>query len=887
MTFFNSEHSDRALTRELEGYVKLLAEEKVRAGMNPDAAWRAALLEVGGVEQVKEEVRGIRPGARLETLWRDVRWAAKSLTRSPTFTVIAVLTLMLGIGANAAIFTFVDAVVLRKLPVRDPDGLVILQRMAPAPDGAISPRSMQYPAFVQMRRTTQFVSGMAAVAFTSPNIRFGEATEPLPHGGMLVSGGFFPLLGISAIRGRLIGETDDAAIADNHVAVLSAAYWASRFRGDDRVIGQRMTVSGSQFTIIGVAPPGFEGVSAGSDPDVYFPLTAAPVIERSASMLSPSNGFLSVLARLRAGVSREQATQELTTLYIRARIETAGRVADAKAIDAFKGTTIAVEPGARGLSFLRRQFRQPLVFLMAMVALVLAMSCANIANLLIARADGRQRDVAVRLALGASRLRLVRQFLIESALLTAVAGVAGLGIAYAMNGFLLRLLERGFWTLVMDVQPDARVLAFTFCVCAASTAAFGLLPALRATRVDLGVSLREGGRGSAGKPSSRRLATALVIAQVCIAAILVTGAGLFVRSILALQRIDIGFAPHNVMIVRTDVRRAGYSGVRVTPLLASILERARALPEAQSVALADVTPLSGNSTTTTFGLAGNPPTGAGQPATFLMRVTPEYFRTIGQPVRSGALFDATAEPPRVVLVNDAFQRELAPSGVLGKMVGAGTTFNTRVVGIVADAPLREVREELRPTIYAPLFGDTTVSDVSLLIRSTAAPATVYRDVRRIFREIDPKIEIIRESTLRDQVGGTMVREQLLATLATAFGALALILASIGIYGVVSQTVVRRTNEIGVRIALGAAPSRVRLEVIARALRPVSIGVALGIPLSWMAAKSVASLLFGIQPADLATTATCAAGLFAIAASAAYVPARRASRIDPVSSLRAD
>jgi predicted permease len=882
---------ERELDDELRDHVDRQTADNIARGMDPASAHRAAVVAMGGIENRKEQVRDTRGTQWLEELVQDVRYAARTLRRSPAFLAVAASTLALGIGANTALFTLLDVVVLRTLPVREPDGLVIAQRMSRSPDGSISPRSMPYASFERLRRENTVMERMAAVAITSSvGVRYGHDAELLAHGAALVSGDFFPLLGVQAQIGRVLDPSDELTGAPP-VAVISHDYWTVRFARDSSVVGRSVEVNGSPMKVVGVAPAGFFGVSLGSNPDMYFPIPTAPIVNRSPTVLQPSNGFLSVMGRLRPGVSPEQASRQLGPMYIRARIETGGGVADERTLKRYEGTSVAVQSGAHGLLFLRRQFGKALIVLMGMVGLVLLVACGNIANLLMARAVVRGREIGIRLSVGAGRRRIVRQLVTESLVLSLIGGALGLVVARAGVRALVALLGRGSWQPVLDVDPDPRILAFTLLVSVVTGVVFGLAPALRATRVDLATILREGGRGGSGTRGQLGFGRGLIVAQVALSVVLLVGTGLFVRSLVALRRIDLGFARENVVLVHMDPRRSGYERARLSALYRDLLARAAAMPGVRTAALADITPLSGSASGSTVTVEGFTPPPDEPSNVFIVKATPEYFAAIGLPVLAGSMIRTRPGLfPHDAMVNESFVRRFGRPGVLGRRAGFNgnaAPLDLEIVGVVKNSPLRELREQPLPLVYLSFLDDSVPGDASLVLRAASPAEDVIRDARAMVRGVDPRLELLRVTTLVAQVDGTIVREQLVATIAAFFGVLALLLASIGLYGVVSQTVVRRTNEIGIRMALGATREAVTGQILRQALTTVLIGIGVGIPASLAAGRGVSSLLYGVAPTDARTIVACVLTLVSVAIAASWVPARRASRIDPASALRAD
>jgi predicted permease len=882
---------EQDLDDELHYHIERQMEEHMARGMSEPDARRAALIALGGVEQRKEQSRDARGTRLIEDLLKDVRYTLRTLRRSPGFTTVTILTLALGIGANTAIFSLLDAVVLRDLAVRDPKSLVIVQRMARAPDGNIAPRAMSWPAFQRLAQDSSVLERSAALTTVSNiSVRIGSELTPAPRGAIVVSGDFFPMLGVGARLGRLIEPSD----ATNPVVVLGHTYWATRFAGDETVVGKSLEVNGTPLTVIGVTSEEFTGVSVGTNPDLYLPMAMLWVAERTSptAALRSNRSFLSVLGRLESGISLAEASQRLKPVYVRALIEASGGVPDSASLARLQETSIEVQPGRQGLAFMRTQFGKPLQILMGMVALLLLIACGNIANLLAARASAKRREVGVRLSMGAGRGRLVRQLLTESVGLAVAGGALGLIVAHFGTRLLMTMFGQSWVSFALDVRPDARVLAFAFGASLITAVIFGLAPAMSATRLDLANVLREGGRGALGGRGAIRLGNTLVTTQVALSITLLVATGLFVRSLVALRNIDLGFQRDNIVLVKLDPRRSGYRNARLATFYEQVLERARALPGVVEGALADITPLSGSSSLTSIVVEGRVVGPGDRTDAFDVLVTPNYFRAVGQPLLAGTTLSPRADM-RVpdVVVNETFARELGGKDVLGKRLGFGQDDSAplamRIVGIVKDAPLRFLKEERLPTVYVPALGQAGIGSASLVLRTSTAPTAIVNAVRRVLRELDPNVEILSTTTLADQVDATMVREQLVATLATFFGALALLLAAVGLYGVASQSVVRRTSEIGIRMALGAQRSAVRWEILRGSIATVVLGVAIGLPLSWVGSRAAVGLLYGVTPTDTATIVGCVATVVIVALVAAYVPARSASRIDPVIALRAD
>jgi predicted permease len=891
---FRRSHVERELTDELRGFVETLTDQHVRAGMSPDAARRAALVEVGGIEQVKEQVRDVRTGALIEQLLQDLRYALRVLRKSPAFTAVAVLSLGIGIGANTAIFSVIDAVLLKSLPIRDPGSLVIVQRLSRGPDGKTGARAMPYPSFARVRAENHVMTAMAASAGAGNiTLAVNGAAERLPHGVLVVTGDFFPVLGIVPYRGRLLGPDDDRTLGAHPVAVLSYGYWQTRFGGDESIVGRTVRINDAAFTIVGITPAKFFGLLVGDTPDVYAPMMMDSVIFRARSgVISPNNGFLTVIGRLKPGVTRAQAGAELGPLYVRARIETSGGVVDERSLKLYEGTSIDVQAGGGGLGFMRNQYGPSLRILMAMVALLLLIACGNIANLLLARASARRREIAVRVSLGAGRARLIRQLLTESVLLGVAGGALGLGFAQWGNKLLIGVISSGVWP-VIDLSPDGRILAFTAAVAIGTGLLFGIAPALGATRVEISPALKNAARGTIGVPHAR-LGRAMVVAQIGLSLVLIAGTGLFVRSLSELRSVDMGFDRERVLLVRLDPRRDGYSAERAAAFYRELLERAKRIGGVREAALAEMTPMEGSRNSIKFSVPGYIPADSERMNVFVVNVSPEYFTVLGATLRSGRVFDrAGGDVPVPLVVNAAFsERYLREGGVLGRSVSlVGPDESKRdeaeVVGVVRNLRLDNLRDSVPPAVFRPFFDGQAVGRAHLLLRTASAPVAIAAQARALVREMDPRLEVLTVRTLVEQVDNTLLGPRLVATISTFFGLVALALAAIGLYGVLSYAVSRRTSELGLRMALGASPGSVRWMVLRQTAGMVAIGIAVGVPLIVVLGRLVQGFLFGLRPTDPLTLAVAIGVLAAVAAVAGFLPAQRAARVDPIVALRSD
>jgi predicted permease len=829
------------------------------------------------------------------TLWQDLRYGLRLLRKSPGFTSVALLSLALGIGANTAIFTLVNAVLLKSLPVSKPEQLVLFAENTGEGTSVGSPPDEQwvlysYPAYRYLRDHNDAFESLSA--FRSGEARLsvqsgGEAVERAQ--GHLVSGEYFSVLGVNAAMGRTLTPDDDRPAAPP-AAVVSYGYWKQRLNCDPSVVGRNVLLNGTSFTIVGVTPPEFFGVRVRRSPDYWLPLAFQPQIEMRESALDDQKTYwLSLLGRLKSGVTIEQAQAGMNVLLHQFLTEQAGASLTEDRKKGIESSFITLSSGARGISGLRFFYSEPLRMLMAIVALVLLIACANVGNLLLSRSAARQMEISMRLALGANRGRLVRQLLTESVLLAVLGGALGVLLAQWGVSALVTLVAR---TSPIDVRPDGLVLGFTVGVSLLAGLLFGLTPALRASRTDLTTALKEkSARGTGGK-LRMGLAPALIVSQVALSLVLLVGAGLFARSLLKLAHENLGFNRDSVLLVDVDPRLAGYKPAELIPRYRQLLERVGSLPGVEAATLATYSPISGTRRSSDVTVQGYARQSDEEDLIVSdMMVGPSYCETLGLPLLLGreiGLQDTEASS-KVAVVNQAFAEYFFHGeNPIGRRFGFGDdqkdSAGIEIVGVIGDAKYEDPREKPLRTVYRPILQAKDYS-ANLEIRTQGDPLSMTSAVRSAIAQVDDKLPIVGVTSLEKQFSDSLQQERLIAQLVSFFGLLALLLACVGLYGVMANTVMRRTNEIGIRMALGAESRRILWMVLRETLVLVFIGIAIGIPAAIASARLVSSQLFGLTAADPLTLSAAALVLIGVAALAGYLPARRASRVDPIVALR--
>jgi predicted permease len=832
----------------------------------------------------------------------DLRYAWRVFRSNPGFTAVAVLSLALGIGANTAIFTLLDAVVLKMLPVENPDQLVVFgQGLGRGFYGESDPVNRSntlysHPLYRDLRDGNEIFQGIAALGSVDFTVYVRDPDAPsgtLPEAAdaRLVSGNYFEVLGVRPALGRAIHRDDDRTAGESQVVVLSHGYWQRRFAADPGIVGRNLLVNGQAYSVIGVAPKGFRGETLGWNPDMWTPLAMQAEISRMGPMLEDREmGFLLLFGRLKAGVGVQQATAAMTLRFQQALRAEAGGELSAERERRLAQRRVEITPAHEALSSLRRQYREPLLLLMSVVGLVLLIACANVANLLLARASSRRKEIGVRLALGAGRGRLIRQLLTESVLLAAAGGVLGLLIAPWATQFLVGMVYRSAETIPFDIDPDGRILAFTCGISLLTGLLFGLAPALRATRLDLAPTLKVNARGAIGERSRLGLSKSLVVIQVAVSLLLLVGAGLFVGSLQNLRSLDLGFRPDHVLVFQLDPRGAGYQQEQLTALYRRVLDAVRAIPGVESAGLSFRTLLGGARRSESVEVEGYDFQREEENAVRVMHVSPGYFDAVGMTLLEGRAIDDRdheGSAPAVV-VNQKFAehffKERPALGGHIRFGPAGEAPNLEIVGIAGDAKYNEMREQAPEVAFVPVFQRPEFIE-SLDIRTSGDATALTAEVRRVLGEVDRNLPIRNVTTLSAQVERRLSQERLLTTLTSFFGALALLLASIGLFGVMSYAVSGRTSEIGIRMALGAESASVLWMVLRESLGLVVIGAAAGLVAAAASTRLLSGLLYEMSPTDPAAFVASGVVLLAVAAFAAYIPARRAARVDPIVALR--
>ena len=820
---------------------------------------------------------------------QDVRYALRLLAKNPGFTAIVVFTLALGIGANAAIFSITDKVLLQSLPVNDPDHLVVLSAYDPK-EGPNNDSTFSYAMYKDLRDRNDVFSGVITRGSAQMNVSYADQNEHVR--GELVSGNFFDVLGVRPWAGRLFTQNDDLTPGAHPVAVLSYHFWDRRFAKDPSIIGKTILVNEHPLTVVGVTPPNFFGIDLSNNPDVRVPIMMTPVFNPlpPTRLTSRRHQWLTVMARRKPGVSNEQAQASLDVLYRQVRdleaqelpasVSAAGR-------QRFLAGRIAIVPGEQGLRSLQIDMKTSLLLLLGATCAVLLILCANLANLMMARATVRAPETAVRLALGAGRLRLLRQWLTEGLVLSILGGAVGIVIALWIKAALAAFIPEDV-RANLAVPNDWRLYGFIFAIAIVIGIAFSLVPAIQVARQAFVPGLRLESRSftSAGRLLSFR--SALILVQVALSLPLLVSAALMVRTLQNLRAVDTGFGKENVLFASVNPALNGYSPERSLSFYDELLAKTRALPGVTSATLASDTPISGGWDQLGLVIEGYKPREGERTSSEVTFVSSDYFKVLGIPLLNGRDFNDQDRlgTPKVVILNEKMARHFFGTiDVLGKRMGLEDVPDMTIIGVVSDAQYVNLRRDIKRHFYVPVAQQKQLTNLALHVKTASGPETVAESLRAELKKLDPHLPLYNVKTLNAEIDESLVQERLVTWLSSAFGVLASLLTALGLYGVLTFSVARRTREIGIRVALGAQRRDVFRLVMIRGVVLVAVGVLVGVAASIALGRFIGSLLFGVEPTNAVTLAIVSVGLIAVALFACYLPARRATRVDPLEALR--
>ena len=881
---------EKRLDSELRDHLERQVADYIAAGMSERQARRRASLEFGGLDQVKELCRDVRGTRWLEELAHDVRYGIRVFRRNPSFTTAAVLSLALGIGANTAIFTLVDATLLKPLTVREPHRLVeLLTEFGNSrPSNAFSYQALTY---LQDHTTTVDV-----IASHQSNFFVGVGTAPPEHSiGQYVTGDFFEILGVPAAHGRGIQPSDDRGGTES-VVVLSHRYWQRRFGGDRLAIGRTVRLDNRAFTIVGVAPSSFRGLIVARDVDFWVPLWSERLIHTPSQTSDAGYNWLQVVGRVRSGHSVEEARAEMTALFHAAVVEPKlALVKDPDRLAQFKAWRPRVQSARTGLASMRQEYGEPLIVLLAISGLVLLTACVNVANLLLARANSRRHEVAVRLSLGAGRARVIRQLLTESVLLSSAGTAVGVMLAYAACDYLARFFASTRNPITLELGPDPRILIFATVLALATALLFGLVPALRTTSVFSPAASLQSGNRVAGRRDRQTLNRALVATQVALSVIMLFCGGLFLRSLYNIRSVDTGFDSSGVLMFNGDASSTQLEASRLRSMYREAIVRLEAIPGVRSASVSQFTPIWGGGNEGTISVHRPGTTSPAKGLVSVNRVSPGYFATTGTPLYTGrdVSWQDSVGSVNVAIVNRTLSsRYFGNESAIGKHIELrGETYE--IIGVVGDALYYGLRSSVPPTMYTPWIqqGDelltSNVPRAQFAIRTEIPPHTLATVAREAVLEAMPAMGIMNVRTFEQQLDVSIVRDRILSILSGLFALLGLLLAGIGLYGLMAYTVARRTSEIGIRMALGAEATQIGAMVVREALILIAGGIALGLVAALLLARLLETLLFGLRPNDSTTALAVVAVMVVTGLAAAYFPSRRAARINPTLALRTD
>jgi predicted permease len=841
--------------------------------------------------------------------WNDVRYALRGFKRTPLFTIVAVFSLAFGIGANTAVFSLLDQVMLRLLPVKQPEQLVLLKERGMHYGSNSGMNALSYPMYKDFSEHNDVFSGMFCRFSFDASLGYGKRTELVPA--ELVSGSYFPVLGVTAALGRTFTPDDDRIPNGHPQAVLSYSFWQNRFASDPGIVNKTLVINGHSMTVIGVAQAGFDGIQLGHTTKVFVPIMMKAQMTPLWDALQDRRWrWVNAFGRLKPGIGIKHAQAALQP-FMHSMIEMevkepAFRNASDYARREFLKNSIEVLPGSQGQSYLRMELGTPLWVLMALTGTVLLLACANLANLMLARAASREREMAVRLAIGAGRRRIIGQLLVESLLLSTLGATLGLALAFGADQFLLAAYlpadEAG--EVAISAIPDVRILLFTIAVMFMTVLIFGLAPAIHSSRADVAPTLKDQA-GSVVSGGNVALRKGLVVAQVTLSLLLLIGAGLFLRTLNNLRDLGPGFSAERLVGFNIDPSLNGYAVERARNFYLRLTDRLAATPGVQAVSLASMRILEGGEWDSSMTVEGYSARADQTPEPYMNSISPGYFATLGVPILAGRDFTikdtlnlSHGHPddglndhvPATIMINESFAKKYFPGrSPLGLHLGFGSDPGTRadmeIIGVVKDIKYTNLRDEIPVQAYIPYLASPYVGGMTVYLRTTLDPRQLMGTVRRQVRDLDPNIPVYAMRTTQEQIDLSLRTERLVASLSTVFGALATLLAVIGLYGVMAYTVARRTREIGIRMALGAEQGNVIWMIMREVLLLVGVGVIVGVPLAIGLSSLIKNQLFGMAPHDPVTLTLATIGLTAVACLAGFVPALRASRVDPTRALR--
>jgi predicted permease len=883
---------DSDLDAELRAHLDALTEEKIRLGMNEQEARHAARREFGGLEQAKESYRDQRSLPFFETLAQDLRYALRMLIKSPGFTTVTILTLALGIGANTGLFSLVNSVLLANLPVRNPQELVIVKYTDARTQEA--EEDFSYPMYQAMRDKNTVFANVLTRSGLSFNASYGGQSEHAA--GELVSGNYFETLGVQPFLGRLISPEDDRTPGAHPVAVLSYGYWQRKFGSDPSIVGKNIILNEHPIRVIGIAPQGFYGTEMAQNPDIRVPMMMATVFRPVPAnrLQNPRHRWMTILARRKPDVSVAQAQASLDILYhqvLAAELQELGASVNAHDKERALASRIQLDPGNQGFAHLRGEMERPLLLMFAVTGIVLLVACANLANLLLARNAKRKQEILVRLAIGAGRGRLIRQWLTESLLLSALGGCAGVLVAYWAKTALLGFLPAAF-TANLHAPMDLRVLSFALAASLVTGLLFGLAPALQLSQTGVSMALRNDAPSIASGERLFSLRSALIFVQVALSLPLLIGAGLFLHSLRNLRGVNTGFVKENVFLATLNPAMNGYPQEKIKSLYDDLLARIRTLPGVRAASFTTSSVISGGWDQEGVKVEGYQPGPDENMSPNAAVVSPGYFATMGIPFVAGRDFTEqdTASRQKVVIINETMAHYFFGSkDPLGKKIGTDddpkVPPDREIIGVVKDAKYVHLSEAPRRHFYAPTAQEERLFDMTLQVRTAGDPEKIGDLVRAQVHDLDANLPLYATTTLEIQIDDSLTQERLLTWLSSLFGLLATLLASLGLSGVVAFSVARRTREIGIRMALGAQPGDILRNVVTHMAFLVTAGMAVGLAAAYALSRLLSSMLFEVHSADpLAFAGSCFL-LAAVAALAAYLPAQRATQVDPVVALR--